>query len=210
VDENKDSLEGFGARLTQAIAAAGITASEVSRELNVTPQAIYNYEVRDGGIAAAKLFLLADILRVDPSWLATGRPRPIVQRPANTDEVLSSLGSRLDYALRKAGFESQSSLSRASGVPQATISRVLNVDGASGPELETVRKLASACGVSVAWLAEGINDAEVPFALSNLQMDWLELLEDLGSDDIAEFREFINKRQLRNRKLILELGHKRP
>jgi hypothetical protein len=50
----------------------------------------------------------------------------------------------------------------------------------------------------------------VPFALSQLQLDWLELLEDLGSDDIAEFREFINKRQLRNRKLILELGRKRP
>jgi transcriptional regulator with XRE-family HTH domain len=194
--------------LTKAIEAAGTTASEVSRELNVTPQAIYNYEVRDGGITAAKLFRLADILRVDPSWLATGRPRPIVQRP-NTDEVLGNLGSRLDYAFRKAGFESQSSLARASGVPQATISRVLNGDGASGPELETLRKLASACRVSVAWLAEGTNDGEVPFTLSQLQMDWLALLEDLGSDDIAEFRDLINKRQARNRKLILELGHKR-
>lgn len=73
--ENADSLTGFGARLTQALRAAGMTASELSRELNVTPQAIYNYEVREGGITAAKLFRLADILRVDPSWLATGRSR---------------------------------------------------------------------------------------------------------------------------------------
>jgi transcriptional regulator with XRE-family HTH domain len=195
--------------LTQAIAAIGITASELSRELNVTPQAIYNYEVREGGITAARLFRLADILRVDPSWLATGRSRLIIQRPVKTDEVLNTLASRLDYALQKAGFESQSSLARASGVPQATISRVLSGDGASGPELETVRKLANACGVSVRWLVEGVNDVEVPLTLSHQQMDWLSLLDDLGSDDIAEFHDMINKRRTRNRKLILELGHKK-
>lgn len=123
--------------------------------------------------------------------------------------MLNTLASRLDYAFKKAAFESQSNLARASGVPQATISRVLSGDGASGPELETVRKLANACGVSVRWLVEGGDDFEVPRTLRQHQMDWLGLLDDLGSDDIAEFYDMINKRRARNRKLILELGHKK-
>lgn len=58
--------------------------------------------------------------------------------------------------MREARFKSQNALHRASGVPQATISRILSGDGKKGPETETIRKLAAACNVNFEWLNEGI------------------------------------------------------
>lgn len=208
MNDQTDSLRGFGARLTQAIAATQTTPSEVARAINISPQAVYNYEIRDGGISAAKLFRLADLLRVDSSWLAIGRAGISSSYPS-THPVPGTLRERLERASEEAGFDSQSSLARASGVPQATISRILGGDGTSGPELETIRKLAAACGVSLTWLAEGVNPAQVPLALSEAQADWLGLMDDLASDDLAEFRQAISDRQARNRKLLAELGKKR-
>lgn len=66
-----------------------------------------------------------------------------------------SIGDRLDQAMKAARITSQSELSRISGVPQATISRILKGTGAKGPETETVKKLARACKVSFTWLNEG-------------------------------------------------------
>jgi len=63
-----------------------------------------------------------------------------------------NIGERLDKAMKKAGFESQNSLSRASGVPQPTINRILKGAGKKGPETETIRKLASTCSVTFEWL----------------------------------------------------------
>lgn len=68
---------------------------------------------------------------------------------------LSSVSTRLDQAMTKAGF-SQSSLARASGVPQPTINRILKGPNKRGPEVATLRKLAQACNVSFEWLNEGI------------------------------------------------------
>jgi transcriptional regulator with XRE-family HTH domain len=62
--------------------------------------------------------------------------------------------SRLDKAMRDAGFKTQMSLSVAAEVPQATISRILK--GVNDPELPTLRKLAAACEVNFEWLNEGI------------------------------------------------------
>lgn len=67
-----------------------------------------------------------------------------------------NFSTRLDEAMHKAGFKSQSALARASGVSQTTINRILKSTGNSGPETETIRKLADACGVSFAWLHDGI------------------------------------------------------
>lgn len=72
--------------------------------------------------------------------------------------IPSTMSTRLDEAMTKAGF-SQSSLSRASGVPQPTINRILKGPTKRGPETETIRKLAQACNVSFDWLNEGIGDA---------------------------------------------------
>lgn len=67
-----------------------------------------------------------------------------------------TIANRLDEAMRTAEIESQSALSRLSGVPQPTINRILKGGGKKGPETETLRKLAIACNVSFDWLNEGI------------------------------------------------------
>lgn len=64
-----------------------------------------------------------------------------------------NIASRLDEAMRDAGFKSQNALAKVSLVPQATISRILK--GNSDPEASTLRKLAAACDVNFEWLNEG-------------------------------------------------------
>lgn len=66
------------------------------------------------------------------------------------------IATRLDKAMKLAGIPSQSALSRASGVPQPTINRILKgVVGKRGPETQTLTSLAQACNVAVDWLREG-------------------------------------------------------
>lgn len=65
------------------------------------------------------------------------------------------IASRLDEAMKAARIPSQSALSRASGIPQPTINRILKGVGAKGPEAHTLVKLAAACNVSFDWLHEG-------------------------------------------------------
>ena len=67
-----------------------------------------------------------------------------------------NIANRLDIAMREAGFDSQSALSRASGVPQPTINRILKSVGTRGPEAATLQKLALACNVTFDWLHEGV------------------------------------------------------
>jgi len=69
-----------------------------------------------------------------------------------------SIANRLDEAMQRAGFKSQSALSRASGIPQPTINRILKGGGTKGPETSTIQKLATATGVSFSWLHEGTED----------------------------------------------------
>jgi phage repressor protein C with HTH and peptisase S24 domain len=66
------------------------------------------------------------------------------------------ISTRLDEAMRAAGIQSQSALSRASGVPQPTINRILKGVGKKGPESHTLVQLAKACNVSFEWLHEGV------------------------------------------------------
>jgi transcriptional regulator with XRE-family HTH domain len=68
--------------------------------------------------------------------------------------IPSTVSTRLDEAMTNCGY-SQSSLARASGVPQPTINRILKGPNKRGPETETLRKLARACNVSFEWLNEG-------------------------------------------------------
>lgn len=85
-----------------------------------------------------------------------------------------TIGNRLDQAMKAARIKSQSELARISGVPQATISRILKGVGSKGPETETVKKLAKACRVTFSWLNEGVaehGDAETGAANSYPTMD---------------------------------------
>lgn len=67
---------------------------------------------------------------------------------------MKTLADRLDSAMREHDL-SQSALSRASGVPQPTINRILK--GLTlKPDTETTRKLAAAIGVSLEWLLDGV------------------------------------------------------
>lgn len=77
---------------------------------------------------------------------------------ANVYLASMNIGGRLDQAMQNAGFKTQSALSRASGIPQPTINRILKGGGKKGPETVTIQKLAAATGVSFAWLNEGVED----------------------------------------------------
>jgi len=69
-----------------------------------------------------------------------------------------TIASRLDEAMKAAGFKSQNALARASGIPQPTINRILKGVGKKGPEAHTLALLAAACNVAFDWLHEGIGD----------------------------------------------------
>lgn len=69
-----------------------------------------------------------------------------------------TIASRLDEAMKAAGFKSQNALARASGIPQPTINRILKGVGKKGPEAHTLAQLAAACNVAFDWLHEGIGD----------------------------------------------------
>ena len=71
----------------------------------------------------------------------------------------SDIATRLDQAMRDPRWPkawSQYRLSKVSGVPQATIRRILKGNMPQGPEVGTLRALAECLGVSFAGLSEGI------------------------------------------------------
>lgn len=70
------------------------------------------------------------------------------------------ISTRLNEAMKAAGYESQSALARASGIPQPTINRILNGVGKKGPETHTLAALAVACNVTFEWLLEGTGRRE--------------------------------------------------
>jgi len=94
------------------------------------------------------------------------------------------ISSRLDKAMHDAGITSQTKLYDLSGVPQATISRILKMVGKKGPETDTIKKLASALNVTFEWLLEG-RDNKDKAAQSNVtsiykrapqtRFEWLDL-----------------------------------
>jgi transcriptional regulator with XRE-family HTH domain len=68
---------------------------------------------------------------------------------------MNDISSRLDEAMQLRDHISQSALSRASGVPQPTINRILKGGRPYGPESNTVRKLSDALRVRFEWLMDG-------------------------------------------------------
>jgi transcriptional regulator with XRE-family HTH domain len=72
----------------------------------------------------------------------------------------TDIATRLDQAMHheKWGAKpySQYRLSKDSGVPQSTISRILKGNMEQGPELGTIRKLAIALKCNILWLHSGI------------------------------------------------------
>lgn len=68
----EDAETGFRERFKQARERAKLSAVQLAKAIEVTSQAIWNYENRPGGISSDKLFRVADALGVSARWLATG------------------------------------------------------------------------------------------------------------------------------------------
>lgn len=116
-----------------------------------------------------------------------------------------NISTRLDEAMRKAGF-SQSGLSRASGVPQPTINRILKGPNKRGPETATLRRLAQACNVTFEWLNEGVGDPSRSAAGRNQEVtplpvepvapeSWLQRVNTAEAELLEIFRSMDKVRQ---------------
>lgn len=89
--------------------------------------------------------------------------------------------------MKAAGFDSQSGLARASGIPQPTINRILKGVGRKGPEAHTLVQLAQTCNVSFEWLHEGVGPMErMPRAASTGSVPGARRVV-VADDDSAEF-----------------------
>lgn len=109
-------------------------------------------------------------------------------------------------------------LASETGVPQPTIFRILTGES-NDPRTKTLQPLANYFGVSVAALRDqDLSSAHNELIelvddhaksdrvkLDDRQREWLELLNHLGSDDVAEFSSLIRSRQERNVRLLEEL-----
>jgi transcriptional regulator with XRE-family HTH domain len=182
--ETAGSSAAFGERV-------GLSNSQVSQLLGRNP-------IRNIGFKLARR--IEEAFDKPTGWLDVPQDMPAPPQQ-------QTISDRLDLAMREAGFASQAALARASGVPQPTINRILkNLSTKQGPETETLQRLAKACRVTFNWLHQGADEVRVhPHGLTPEQQEWLALLDDLGSEDIEEFKLLIQERQRRNRKLLAEL-----
>lgn len=64
------------------------------------------------------------------------------------------ISHRLDEAMQRRGYESQSALARASGVPQPTINRILK-GATQQPDMVTLTRLSTTLDVPLEWLLGG-------------------------------------------------------
>lgn len=121
-----------------------------------------------------------------------------------------TVADRLNDAMINAKYKSQSDLARASGVPQATISRILKGAGKKGPETETLKKLALACRVSFTWLNEGVvsrSDAESKSAKSAIPSNNLTANQNgVTADEIIELIDAYKTATSADRILIMRLA----
>lgn len=81
----------------------------------------------------------------------------LIARYSRMHSKRMNLSDRLDAAMRKKGL-SQSELMRRSGVPQPTISRILK-GTTQEPDLETLRSLANALGMTLEQMTGDAGDA---------------------------------------------------
>lgn len=65
------NVNTFGNRLRQARKLRQLTQAELARACGLSQGAIGNYEANSRG-SAKEIFRIADVLKVDPAWLAMG------------------------------------------------------------------------------------------------------------------------------------------
>lgn len=68
--------QGLAARIAAARADAGLTNADIAERLGVTRKTVERWQTAGesgaGSIKADRLFALADVLNVDPTWLLVG------------------------------------------------------------------------------------------------------------------------------------------
>lgn len=111
-----------------------------------------------------------------------------------------TIGERLDKAMKLRGFKSQQALAKESGVPQATISRILSNSGTKGPETETLRKLAHACRVTFESL---VKQGDGDFKLLPPPLTLIKTPDDLA-DEILKIAELYRWSTLKARELLMD------
>jgi transcriptional regulator with XRE-family HTH domain len=74
LDNNAEkNLDTFADRFRHARQRSGLSLAKIAEHISVSTQAVWNYENRpDGSVSVEVLFPLADVLAVEPRWLATG------------------------------------------------------------------------------------------------------------------------------------------
>jgi len=126
-----------------------------------------------------------------------------------SESLAQGIAERLREAMQARNIRTQARLSKLSGVPQPTISRVLLGNHGAGPELETSRKLAKATCVHLIWLQEGTGPRDLDDILSGSPQGMLDLSGDEGFD-FARFGDRLtyglSVRGLRQVTLADELG----
>lgn len=84
--------ETYGSRLRHCREAAGMTQAELARKLDLTRSSIANIEADRQQPLVRDAQRTADILKIDPAWLAFGRvtlgqPTPPQPRPRGQAEL---------------------------------------------------------------------------------------------------------------------------
>lgn len=126
------------------------------------------------------------------------------------------IASRLDQAMKKAGYKTQQAIADASGVPQPTIARILKGIGKKGPESETIKKLANACGVSFTWLLEGKDNGDytrpiiITPAIKQQVLDYEKLSLSYISISELELLTLYRQCTTESRELILHTAERAP
>lgn len=92
------------------------------------------------------------------------------------------ISDRLDIAMNIAGFKSQAELSRASGVSESTLARILK--GVVTPSVEVLQALGKTLNVSLDWIVNG--KSTEPHIEAGLYLSYI-TLEELQM--ITQFRE---------------------
>lgn len=90
-------------------------------------------------------------------------------------------------------------LAKAVGLKTYQTVALWETDGGTAPTRTRMPKVAQALGCSEEWLRTGKDDGN---ELSPLKQKWINLLEDLSSEDIQEFFELVSARQEKNRKFL--------
>lgn len=147
----------FAERLYRSRRAAGLHAVALSEKAGLSGPVVPRLEAGPGLPKLPTLELLARALQLSPGWLAYGLGEP--GAPSAGGPLLSNGLADRAREMRAALGISLREVARRSLVADAA---VRGVERGAMPAIDTLEKLATALGVSPAWLAYGLGPRELP------------------------------------------------